>query len=117
MWWAGLHGRANADPNDPSTWAPISLTPVGAANGANGAAPTVSRRRARWDLMEDCWGSRRRGSRDRSRDSRVFPVQQPGNGRGAFRCRDSRDSIRRRTSSRSMPTGNWFRSSRHRRGR
>jgi len=30
----------NADPNDPSTWAPISLTPVGVANGANGAAPT-----------------------------------------------------------------------------
>ena len=29
------------DPNDPSTWAPISLTPVGAANGgANGTAPT-----------------------------------------------------------------------------
>lgn len=31
---------ANVDPNDPSTWAPISLTPAGAANGANGAAPT-----------------------------------------------------------------------------
>jgi hypothetical protein len=28
---------ANADPNDPSTWGPISLTPVGGANGANGA--------------------------------------------------------------------------------
>ncbi len=27
---------ANADPNDPSTWAPISLTPAG-ANGASGA--------------------------------------------------------------------------------
>jgi hypothetical protein len=27
---------ANADPNDPATWAPISLTPVG-ATGANGA--------------------------------------------------------------------------------
>ena len=29
---------ANADPNDPSTWAPISLTPAAGANGANGAA-------------------------------------------------------------------------------
>ncbi len=31
---------ANADSNDPSTWGPISLTPVGTANGANGTAPT-----------------------------------------------------------------------------
>jgi len=27
---------ANADPNDPSTWGPISLTPVAGANGATG---------------------------------------------------------------------------------
>jgi len=74
----------NADPNDPSTWAPISLTPMGAANGANGAAPTGQPPSGAVGFNGGLLGQTpgQPGQTPGQPGQPGFPVQQPGTGGG-----------------------------------